>query len=74
MDDSQKWSRLVGATVEIRKDGQLVRTGVVEHAMPDSSAIWLAADANNRRAMFASAENFEVWIQPRQLSSPVKFS
>lgn len=73
MDESQNWSRLVGATVEIRRDKRLVRTGIIEHVMPDSSALWIAADATNQRAIFCSADAFEVWIQPRPLRAPIKF-
>ncbi|MET3773126.1 hypothetical protein [Arthrobacter nitrophenolicus] len=35
--------------------------------MPDSSALWLAADAMAGRALFAAAEGYEVWISPREL-------
>ncbi|TDL36689.1 hypothetical protein [Arthrobacter nitrophenolicus] len=61
------WSRLVGIPVEIRKDFTLVRAGMVEDVMPDSSALWLAADAMAGRALFAAAEGYEVWISPREL-------
>ncbi|WP_240721323.1 hypothetical protein [Pseudarthrobacter sp. NamE5] len=61
------WSRLVGTPVEVRKDFELVRAGVVDDAMEDSSAIWLAADAAGGRALFAAAEGYEVWIRPQEL-------
>lgn len=62
------WSRLVGTPVEVRKDFTLVRAGVVDDAMQDSSALWLAADAACGRALFTAAEGYEVWISPRELS------
>ncbi|WP_258804260.1 hypothetical protein [Pseudarthrobacter sp. NS4] len=61
------WSRLIGTPVEVRKDFELVRAGVVEDAMQDSSALWLAADAAGGRALFAAAEGYEVWIRPHEL-------
>jgi hypothetical protein len=61
------WSRLVGTPVEVRRDFRLVRAGVVDDAMQDSSALWLAADAAGGRALFAAAEGYEVWISPREL-------
>ncbi|MDQ0121034.1 hypothetical protein AB0280_01185 [Pseudarthrobacter sp902506025] len=44
-----EWSLLVNALVEIRYNGQVLRTGFVEDAMPDSSALWIAADSKNSR-------------------------
>jgi hypothetical protein len=61
------WSRLVGTPVEVRRDFRLVRAGVVDDAMQDSSALWLAADASGGRALFTAAEGYEVWISPREL-------
>lgn len=61
------WSRLIGAPVEIRKDFLTVRTGVVDDAMPDSSALWLAADRTHGRTLYAAAEGYHVWIRPQEL-------
>jgi hypothetical protein len=61
------WSRLVGVPVEVRKDFELVRAGVVDDAMHDSSALWLGADAEGGRALFSAAEGYEVWIRPQEL-------
>lgn len=62
------WSRLIGTPVEIRKDFTIVRAGIVDDAMPDSSALWLAADSNHGRAIFAAAEGYQVWIRPHELN------
>jgi hypothetical protein len=61
------WSRLVGTPVEIHKDSSIVRTGIVDAAMPDSSALWLASDSSNGRELFAAAEGYQVWIRPQKL-------
>ena len=63
----KEWSRLAGVPVQVRKDFRLVRAGLVEEAMPDSSALWLAADEAGGRTLFAAAEGYEVWISPREL-------
>lgn len=67
------WSRLIGTPVEVRKDFEIVRTGVVDDAMADSSAVWLAADAGGGRALFAASEGYEVWIRPRELGGKLCF-
>lgn len=68
-----EWNRLIGVPVEVRKDGRLLRAGVVEDAMPDSSAVWLAADGTGGRAMFSAAEGHELWISPRTLGGRMRF-
>jgi hypothetical protein len=67
------WSRLIGTPVEVRKDFEIVRTGVVDDAMADSSALWLAADARGGRALYAAAEGYEVWIRPMELGGKLCF-
>lgn len=58
------WSQLVGAFVEVRLNNQCLRTGYVDAAMPDSSALWLAADETDSRILIAKAEGYEVWVEP----------
>ena len=62
------WNRLVGATVEIRQHGEPIRTGTVEAAMPDSSALWLASDGIHPRSMYEAALGYQVWVEPRELA------
>lgn len=62
------WNRLIGAFVEIRQDGRIIRTGFVEDAMPDSTALWLAADGVQPRSMYESAQNYKAWVEPQQLT------
>ncbi len=61
------WSSLAGATVEMHRRGQLVRSGVVDAVTHDASILWLAADYNGNRALFESAEGYEVWADPKDL-------
>ena len=68
-----EWHLLVGAMVEVHKNGILIRSGRVDDAMPDSSLIWLAADGADTRALFNAAEGFEVWVEPRQLDGKMSY-
>jgi hypothetical protein len=67
------WSTLINALVEIRHNGQVIRTGFVEEAMPDSSALWIAADSKNSRQMFEASQGHEVWVTPQQLSGELSY-
>jgi hypothetical protein len=68
-----EWDRLIGAPVEIRKDGSVIRSGRVDAATPDSSVIWLTADEWAPRALFEAALGFEVWVEPRQLAGKLSY-
>ncbi|MBX7443399.1 MULTISPECIES: hypothetical protein [unclassified Arthrobacter] len=61
------WNTLLGAVVEVRKNGTPIRTGLVEDVMPDSSALWIAADGLAGRILIEVAEGYEVWVEPKQL-------
>lgn len=63
-----EWRQLVGAFVEIRQDYKAVRRGFVDDAMPDSSALWLAADEFHSRAIFEAAEGHVAWVEPQELT------
>lgn len=59
----EDWSQLVGAFVEVRLNMRCLRSGYVDDAMPDSSALWLAADELASRTLFAKVEGYEVWVE-----------
>ena len=69
----KEWNRLIGAPVEIRRAGTTVRSGTVDEAMPDSSLLWLAADAAHDRMLFSAAEDYEVWVEPRLLDGDLTY-
>ncbi|WP_332603141.1 hypothetical protein [Arthrobacter sp. S2(2024)] len=52
------WNLLVGRRIEIYLNDHLVRVGVVDDAMPDSSILWLAAEGNHPRELFEWAEGY----------------
>ncbi|WP_461187969.1 hypothetical protein [Arthrobacter sp. Z4-13] len=68
-----QWSLLLDVLVEVRQYGQVLRTGIVEDVMPDSSALWLAADAEHPRQLFEVCQDHEVWVTPRELSGDLHF-
>ncbi|MGO4187396.1 hypothetical protein [Pseudarthrobacter sp. TAF60_1] len=41
--------------------------------MPDSSALWLAADGANPRQMFEKCQDHEVWVTPQELTGDMHF-
>lgn len=70
----KEWNRLIGAPVEIKRNGTTIRSGTVEEAMPDSSLLWIAADAGHGRKLFsAEVDNYEVWIEPRLLDGDMRY-
>ncbi|MFK0040550.1 hypothetical protein ACIQTW_11980 [Paenarthrobacter sp. NPDC090517] len=58
----ERWSRLRGAEVEVRARGRHIRRGFVDIAMPDDSALWLAADGAEGRVLIEAAAGYEVWV------------
>lgn len=62
-----QWSQLIGAFVEVRRNYEAFRAGFVEDAMPDSSALWLAADLTHGRVLIEASEGYQVWVEPREL-------
>lgn len=62
-----EWCQLIGAFVEIRQSDNIVRSGFVDDATHDSSALWLAADGFNGRAIFEAAQGHVVWVEPQEL-------
>lgn len=62
------WEDLIGALVEIRQNGTVVRAGIVDDAMPDGSAIWINADSSHPRRFYEKSEGFLVYVEPRQLA------
>jgi hypothetical protein len=56
------WTPVIGEQVEIRNNGQAVRSGVVDCVTHDGSILWLAAEGAFCREMINRADGYEVWI------------
>jgi len=67
------WSLLANVRVEIRRHGQVLRTGFVEDVMPDSSVLWIAADGLEPRQMFEASQGHQVWITPQKLQGKLRY-
>lgn len=61
------WQVLIGGPVQIRRRGDVVQIGIVEHVMADSSILCLQSDGVQPRRAFNRGEGYEVWISPRDL-------
>lgn len=60
------WQRLVGALVEIRRHGRLIRNGLVDNATPSGDIVWIAADGINSRTMIEKADGYDLSVKPTQ--------
>ena len=67
------WSALIGARVEIRHSGAVIRTGIVEDAAADSSVLWIAAEGIEPRAMYEAALGYEAWVKRQMLNAGTCF-
>lgn len=65
------WTRLAGAVVEIRLKERLVRIGRVEQVTPDSSMLWIEADAVEPRILFD--KNLGYRVRPHFADAPGSF-
>ena len=73
LQNCPNWDRLIGALVQIRRGNRVIRTGIVESAMPDSSVLWLAADGIHLRSMYVAAENYTAWVEPQELTGETTY-
>lgn len=62
-----EWSMLVGAVVDVRREGVFVRTGLVEDTTPSGDTAWIAADGLDRRIMIEKSAGYDLWITAEQL-------
>lgn len=60
------WTVIPGANVEIRKDGTVIRRGVVEEVTPNGDILWLGGGEGGPRRLFERFEGFEVWAASEQ--------
>jgi hypothetical protein len=67
------WRRLIGATAQIRQHGHIIRTGIIDDAMADSTALWIAGDPVQPRTMYEAARGIEVWADPEEAEDGLCF-
>lgn len=56
------WHLLVGAVVEVRRDGRVVRTGLLEDVTASGDIVWIAADGFDGRTMIDKREGYKLAI------------
>lgn len=61
------WWRVVGAVVEVRRDGRHLRSGLVEAVTRDGAVAWLAQDGPVERMLIDKESGHTIWISPVQL-------
>jgi hypothetical protein len=61
-EPSEDWRQLVGRVVELRLNGQLIRTAEVEDVTPDSSVLWLRFDGCHGRQLVSKTDGYEVHL------------
>ena len=58
------WTDLAGVTVQIRKDGRIVRVGHVETVSPSADVLWIQGQGVEPRTLFQKTEGYTVWSLP----------
>jgi hypothetical protein len=61
------WARLQGATVEVLRDGAVVRNGFVDAATADGTMVWLAQEGLSSRVLIDKPSGYEIRVAPDQL-------
>lgn len=65
------WQRALGQYVEVRRHGEIIRTGTVEDVMPDNSILWISAAGPLPRQMYERADGYKVYARYPWDSPPV---
>lgn len=58
------WKKLAGKQVELRKGGELVRTGFVKDVLDSADVLWLEAERFRQRTLIDKSMGFT--IRPMQ--------
>lgn len=57
------WQRALGQLVEVRRNGEFVRAGTVDHVMPDNSILWISSGGTYQREMVERAEGYQIYAR-----------
>ena len=58
------WCNLPSVYVEVRRGGNVIRSGVVEAVTADSAMLWLSRDGVEDRTIFHKVDGYEAWAIP----------
>lgn len=59
----EHWQPVAGQRIEIRRDGHLLREGLVGAISSDDQIIWVEGEGNEPRQLFEKYHGYEVWIR-----------
>ncbi len=62
LDIQHDWIPVIGEWVEIRRHGEVFRSGVVDAVTHDGAILWLVGEGIFPRTMLERVEGYEVWI------------
>jgi hypothetical protein len=60
----ENWRELVGQHVQVKKDGQLIRTGYVSDVTYAANAMWLEHHGGHLRHLFEKVEGYSAELAP----------
>jgi hypothetical protein len=63
------WTILIRASVEVRQDRHVLRTGVVESVTADGNIVWLALGEGLGRQLVDKGSGYQILISPNQIKS-----
>jgi hypothetical protein len=65
---TEDWNQLLGFHVEVRLDGEVMRTGMVAETSADANVLWLAPDGAWTRTLIHKTEGYKIWIDEEHLA------
>lgn len=57
----EEWHALAGAMVRVCRNGETIRTGVVDDVTSDGSVVWIAQQGVLGRTLVHKGEGYELW-------------
>lgn len=64
MGNSLDWSDLLGLRVHVKKDGCIVRTGIVDAVSASADILWISQEGAENRSLYEKSEGYytvSVW-------------
>jgi len=61
------WAKLQGTTVEVRREGMVVRHGLIDAVTADGTIVWLSQHGLLNRTLIDKTSGYELWIAPAEL-------
>lgn len=62
-----EWNQLVGRTLDVRKGGKRLRTGIVEEVSSDASMLWLRFDGIHGCQIIMKTDAYDIFLTDAKL-------